>query len=56
MMGETHKRISTWAFRFVIRWRKVSHFIGLAIIAAFIAYPIIRYGLDAIESTAIVFF
>ena len=36
--------------------RKASHFIGLAIIAAFIAYPLIRYGLDAIESTAIVFF
>ena len=36
--------------------RKVSHFIGLAIIAAFLAYPVIRYGLDALESTAIVFF
>ena len=36
--------------------RKASHFIGLAIITAFIAYPIIRYGMDAIESTAIVFF
>lgn len=36
--------------------RKVSHFIGLAIIAAFIAYPVIRFGLDALESTAIVFF
>ena len=36
--------------------RKVSHFVGLAIIAAFIAYPLIRYGLDAVESTAIVFF
>ena len=36
--------------------RKVSHLIGLAIIAAFIAYPLIRYGMDAIESTAIVFF
>ena len=56
MMGETHKRISTWVFRFVIRWRKVSHFIGMAIIAAFIAYPVIRFGLDALEATAIVFF
>ena len=36
--------------------RKVAHFIGLAIIAAFIAYPVIRYGLDAMEATAIVFF
>ena len=36
--------------------RKASHFIGLAIIAAFIAYPVIRFGLDALESTAIVFF
>ena len=36
--------------------RKVSHFIGLAIIAAFLAYPVIRFGLDALESTAIVFF
>ena len=32
------------------------HIIGLAIIAAFIAYPVIRFGLDALESTAIVFF
>ena len=36
--------------------RKASHFIGLAIIAAFLAYPVIRYGLEALESTAIVFF
>ena len=36
--------------------RKASHFIGLAIIAAFLAYPVIRYGLDALESTAIVLF
>ena len=36
--------------------RKVSHFIGLAIIAAFLAYPVIRYGLEALESTAIVLF
>ena len=36
--------------------RKVSHFLGLTIIAAFIAYPVIRFGLDALESTAIVFF
>ena len=36
--------------------RKASHFIGLAIIAAFLAYPVIRYGLDTLESTAIVFF
>ena len=36
--------------------RKVSHLIGILSIAAFIAYPLIRYGLDAIESTAIVFF
>ena len=36
--------------------RKASHFIGILSIAAFIAYPLIRYGLDAIESTAIVFF
>ena len=36
--------------------RKASHFIGLAIIAAFLAYPVIRYGMDALESTAIVFF
>ena len=36
--------------------RKVAHSIGLAVIAAFIAYPIIRYGLDALEATAIVLF
>ena len=36
--------------------RKVSHYIGLAIIAAFIAYPVIRFGLDAMDATAIVFF
>ena len=36
--------------------RKASHFIGLAIIAAFIAYPVIRYGMDALDATAIVFF
>ena len=36
--------------------RKVSHFIGLAIIAAFIAYPVVRYGMDALDATAIVFF
>ena len=36
--------------------RKASHSIGLAIIAAFLAYPVIRYGLDALESTAIVLF
>ena len=36
--------------------RKASHFIGLAIIAAFLAYPVIRYGMDALESTALVFF
>ena len=36
--------------------RKVAHSIGLAVIAAFIAYPIIRYGLDALEATAVVFF
>ena len=36
--------------------RKVSHLIGILSIAAFLAYPVIRYGLDALESTAIVFF
>ena len=36
--------------------RKVSHSIGLAIIAAFIAYPVIRFGMDALDATAIVFF
>ena len=36
--------------------RKASHFIGLAIITAFLAYPVIRFGMDALESTAIVFF
>ena len=36
--------------------RKASHFFGLVIIAAFIAYPVIRYGLDALDATAIVFF
>ena len=36
--------------------RKASHFIGLAVITAFLAYPIITYGLDALESTAIVLF
>ena len=36
--------------------RKTSHFIGLVIITAFIAYPVIRFGLDALEATAIVFF
>ena len=36
--------------------RKASHLIGLAIITAFLAYPIIAYGLEALESTAIVFF
>ena len=36
--------------------RKASNLIGLAIITAFLAYPVIRFGLDALESTAIVFF
>ena len=36
--------------------RKASHLIGILSIAAFISYPIIRYGLDAMEATAIVFF
>ena len=36
--------------------RKASHFIGLAIIAAFLAYPIIAFGLDSLKATAIVFF
>ena len=36
--------------------RKVAHFIGLAIIAAFIAYPVIRFGVEVLEATAIVFF
>ena len=36
--------------------RKASHFFGLAIITAFIAYPVIRYGMDALDATAIVFF